>query len=234
MQILGPADSLNIVRIQFALMKPGTSDIKLHIDSGGYAKHGHRIHIPIITHPHVSFDVCPLPAPPDHTAAAAAADSAPDSGPTPADAAPFVSDNFAVEEHHDDADSSSSSSSRGVPPSSRWWWMHSDRSQPLQPSRQQQQHLQQHQLQQRGQQQMQAPSPLHRNLLANQQQQQQQHDSKQPKMCVKIPAPEGLVFELNNRVEHMVANPGPGASSTISHCPSTSSRFLDVILLWTG
>jgi len=33
------------------------------------------------------------------------------------------------------------------------------------------------------------------------------HDSSS---CVTIPAPEGLVFELNNRVPHKVANPGPG------------------------
>eukprot|EP00882_Tetradesmus_deserticola_P022102 GHRQ01023985.1.p3 GENE.GHRQ01023985.1~~GHRQ01023985.1.p3 ORF type:complete len:160 (+),score=78.05 GHRQ01023985.1:655-1134(+) len=76
-EILGPADALNIVRVQLALMAPGTSNIKLHIDSGGYAQRGHRIHVPIITHPHVSFDVCPLPAPPEQLVAATATAAAP-------------------------------------------------------------------------------------------------------------------------------------------------------------
>ncbi|WIA37365.1 hypothetical protein OEZ86_014293 [Tetradesmus obliquus] len=59
---------------------------------------------------------------------------------------------------------------------------------------------------------MQAPEPLIRGLLAKQQQQQQQQhfDAENPNTCVKIHAPEGLVFELNNRVQHKVANPGPG------------------------
>eukprot|EP00879_Flechtneria_rotunda_P012307 GHRR01012854.1.p2 GENE.GHRR01012854.1~~GHRR01012854.1.p2 ORF type:complete len:274 (+),score=100.54 GHRR01012854.1:1668-2489(+) len=41
-------------------MTPGASDIKMHQDSGGYAKQGHRIHVPIITHPRVAFEVCPF------------------------------------------------------------------------------------------------------------------------------------------------------------------------------
>jgi hypothetical protein len=49
----------HIIRLQLALMKPGISDIKIHVDSGGYAIKGHRIHIPVFTHPEVTFDVCP-------------------------------------------------------------------------------------------------------------------------------------------------------------------------------
>lgn len=49
----------HIIRLQLALMKPGVSDIKIHVDSGGYAIRGHRLHIPVFTHPEVSFDVCP-------------------------------------------------------------------------------------------------------------------------------------------------------------------------------
>jgi hypothetical protein len=205
MQALGPADSLNIVRIQFALMKPGTSDIKLHVDSGGYAKKGHRIHVPIVTHPHVVFDVCPMPAPPHQLAADAAAAAA---APRPAAAA----DTAGLDAHDDDDSnsSSSSSSSHGAPPSSRWWWLQPKHNTPQQPTRQQQQTLLQQQMQLKQQQQMQAPAPMLRGLLAKQQQQQQQFDPENPNTCVKILAPEGLVFELNNRVQHKVANPGPG------------------------
>jgi hypothetical protein len=52
-QILGKRDVQHIIRLQLALMKPGVSDIKIHVDSGGYAIKGHRIHIPIFTHPKV-------------------------------------------------------------------------------------------------------------------------------------------------------------------------------------
>eukprot|EP00878_Enallax_costatus_P018172 GHUV01019120.1.p1 GENE.GHUV01019120.1~~GHUV01019120.1.p1 ORF type:complete len:249 (+),score=63.00 GHUV01019120.1:991-1737(+) len=55
----------HIIRLQLALMKPGVSDIKIHVDSGGYAIRGHRIHIPVFTHPDVSFDVCPHRYQPD-------------------------------------------------------------------------------------------------------------------------------------------------------------------------
>lgn len=48
-----------MVRLQLARMAPGTSDIKVHQDSGGYATHGHRIHVPLTTHPLVDFKVCP-------------------------------------------------------------------------------------------------------------------------------------------------------------------------------
>jgi hypothetical protein len=43
----------HIIRLQLALMKPGVSDIKIHVDSGGYAIRGHRLHIPVFTHPEV-------------------------------------------------------------------------------------------------------------------------------------------------------------------------------------
>jgi hypothetical protein len=59
MQIVGKKDMQHIIRLQLALMKPGVSDIKIHVDSGGYAIRGHRLHIPVFTHPEVSFDVCP-------------------------------------------------------------------------------------------------------------------------------------------------------------------------------
>lgn len=40
---------------------------QIHVDSGGYAIRGHRLHIPIFTHPEVSFDVCPHRYEPDPT-----------------------------------------------------------------------------------------------------------------------------------------------------------------------
>lgn len=46
-----------ITRVQFALM-PGQSEIKPHVDSGGYSKDGHRIHFVIASNPGVSFHVC--------------------------------------------------------------------------------------------------------------------------------------------------------------------------------
>lgn len=58
-QILGPVDINNIIRLQLARMAPGESDIKTHQDMGGYAINGHRIHVPITTHPLVSFTSCP-------------------------------------------------------------------------------------------------------------------------------------------------------------------------------
>jgi len=66
-QVLGKKDMQHIIRLQLALMKPGISDIKIHVDSGGYAIRGHRLHIPIFTHPDVSFDVCPHRYELDHT-----------------------------------------------------------------------------------------------------------------------------------------------------------------------
>ena len=46
-----------ITRVQFALM-PGQSEIKPHVDSGGYSQDGHRIHFVIASNPAVSFHVC--------------------------------------------------------------------------------------------------------------------------------------------------------------------------------
>ncbi|KXZ44217.1 hypothetical protein GPECTOR_71g578 [Gonium pectorale] len=57
-QIVGKEDMNKVVRLQFARMKPG-SEIKAHKDMGGYARFAHRIHLPVITHPNVSFLVCP-------------------------------------------------------------------------------------------------------------------------------------------------------------------------------
>ncbi|KAG2444762.1 hypothetical protein HXX76_001506 [Chlamydomonas incerta] len=57
-KVVGKADMNKVVRLQFARMKPG-SEIKLHKDMGGYARFAHRIHLPIVTHPNVSFEVCP-------------------------------------------------------------------------------------------------------------------------------------------------------------------------------
>jgi hypothetical protein len=34
------------------------SDIKIHVDSGGYAIRGHRLHIPVFTHPQVGGSGC--------------------------------------------------------------------------------------------------------------------------------------------------------------------------------
>jgi hypothetical protein len=49
----------NIIRMQFALMPPGTH-IKPHIDNGGYSKSGHRVHFVVASSPDVSFQVCHL------------------------------------------------------------------------------------------------------------------------------------------------------------------------------
>lgn len=66
-QLIGGPDLDRIIRMQLALMKPGVSDIKIHVDTGGYAINGHRLHIPVFTHPDVSFDVCPHRLRPDPT-----------------------------------------------------------------------------------------------------------------------------------------------------------------------
>lgn len=47
----------NAIRVQFARMKPGV-EIKIHQDMGGYGKYGHRLHVPVTTHPDVRFDLC--------------------------------------------------------------------------------------------------------------------------------------------------------------------------------
>jgi hypothetical protein len=62
-EILGPGDLANIVRLQLARMRPGVSDIKRHVDSGGYAKHAHRVHVVLRTNKGVAFETCgELPA----------------------------------------------------------------------------------------------------------------------------------------------------------------------------
>lgn len=47
----------NVSRVQFALM-PAQTEIKPHVDSGGYSTDGHRIHFVIASNPDVSFYVC--------------------------------------------------------------------------------------------------------------------------------------------------------------------------------
>jgi hypothetical protein len=47
----------NIMRAQFALM-PAHTEIKPHVDSGGYSSRGHRIHFVVQSNPDVSFNVC--------------------------------------------------------------------------------------------------------------------------------------------------------------------------------
>ena len=56
LKTLGPDGLKKLVRLQFALMPPGRV-IKMHRDMGGYAHKTHRIHVPIVTHPKVSFQV---------------------------------------------------------------------------------------------------------------------------------------------------------------------------------
>ena len=47
----------NIARVQFAYMPPH-SEIKRHVDTGGYSEYGHRIHFVIASNPEVEFQVC--------------------------------------------------------------------------------------------------------------------------------------------------------------------------------
>ena len=49
-QILGDADMDKIMRLQFAIMPPH-SQIKKHMDTGGYATLGHRIHAVLKSNP---------------------------------------------------------------------------------------------------------------------------------------------------------------------------------------
>lgn len=58
--MIGKPDMANIIRLQLALMRPNVSDIRIHVDTGGYATHAHRLHIPIMTNAGVSFDLCPF------------------------------------------------------------------------------------------------------------------------------------------------------------------------------
>ncbi|KAL4458606.1 hypothetical protein ABPG75_013471 [Micractinium tetrahymenae] len=60
LQILGPRDVANILRLQLARMAP-RSELKQHVDTGGYAERGHRIHLVLQTNPGVSFLVCDTP-----------------------------------------------------------------------------------------------------------------------------------------------------------------------------
>ncbi|KAL4859265.1 hypothetical protein ACK3TF_001013 [Chlorella vulgaris] len=50
LQILGPVDMNNVMRLQLAVMAPH-STIRQHMDSGGYAEAGHRIHVVVQTNP---------------------------------------------------------------------------------------------------------------------------------------------------------------------------------------
>lgn len=50
LQVLGPADAANVVRLQLARMAPGAR-ILPHTDTGGYAAEGHRIHVVVQTSP---------------------------------------------------------------------------------------------------------------------------------------------------------------------------------------
>lgn len=49
-QILGPEDLPNILRLQLARMAP-SSRLRQHVDTGGYAEQGHRIHVVLQTNP---------------------------------------------------------------------------------------------------------------------------------------------------------------------------------------
>jgi hypothetical protein len=56
--VLGEDAMDNIVRLQFALMAPG-SHIRPHRDAGLWAKRSHRLHIVLKTHGGISFTACP-------------------------------------------------------------------------------------------------------------------------------------------------------------------------------
>jgi len=58
--MVGKPDMKNIIRLQLALMRPHVSDIKIHVDTGGYATYAHRLHIPLMTNAGVRFDLCPF------------------------------------------------------------------------------------------------------------------------------------------------------------------------------
>ncbi|GBF90355.1 green algal specific Aspartyl Asparaginyl beta-hydroxylase [Raphidocelis subcapitata] len=58
-EIIGKPDMKNIIRAQLALMRANVSDIRIHVDTGGYATYGHRLHIPLMTNDGVRFDLCP-------------------------------------------------------------------------------------------------------------------------------------------------------------------------------
>jgi hypothetical protein len=130
-ELLGGADTRNIVRLQLARMRPGVSDIKRHVDSGGYAKNAHRIHVVLQTNAGVAFETCgERPA-----AASSAASTGEGAG----------------------ADPSAAAAAAAVSAVS-------------------------------------AP-------------QNPQHQRRE-EVCYVLPTPQGLVFELNNRCAHNVANRG--------------------------
>ncbi|CAD7696637.1 unnamed protein product [Ostreobium quekettii] len=56
-EILGPNGMDHVIRLQLARMKPGT-EVKKHVDSGGYAQLAHRIHVPLTSNGGVLFEVC--------------------------------------------------------------------------------------------------------------------------------------------------------------------------------
>ncbi|GAX82193.1 hypothetical protein CEUSTIGMA_g9621.t1 [Chlamydomonas eustigma] len=58
-QVLGEGELNKVVRMQLAYMPPEISSIKVHRDMGGYATNAHRIHIPVLTNPKVTFEICP-------------------------------------------------------------------------------------------------------------------------------------------------------------------------------
>jgi hypothetical protein len=58
--MIGKPDMGNIIRLQLALMKADVSDIRIHVDTGGYATYAHRLHIPLMTNDGVRFDLCPF------------------------------------------------------------------------------------------------------------------------------------------------------------------------------
>ncbi|KAI8468367.1 MAG: hypothetical protein J3K34DRAFT_459917 [Monoraphidium minutum] len=59
-EMIGAPDMANIIRMQLALMRANNSDIRIHVDTGGYATYAHRLHIPLMTNPGVAFDLCPF------------------------------------------------------------------------------------------------------------------------------------------------------------------------------
>ena len=55
-QVVGPDQVKNVVRMQLARQPPGAM-VRMHRDMGGYSKRSHRIHIPIVNHENVKFEV---------------------------------------------------------------------------------------------------------------------------------------------------------------------------------
>lgn len=55
-QLLGAADAANVIRMQLARIRPGVHIVP-HVDLGGWARHSHRIHVPVVTSADVVFEV---------------------------------------------------------------------------------------------------------------------------------------------------------------------------------